>query len=293
MAQPRILIVGKNGQVGWELSRTLAPTGEVVAVDFPEINLASADSIRSQVLAARPSVIVNAAAYTQVDKAEAEPDLAMKINGEAPGVLAEEARKLGALLVHFSTDYVFDGAKTTPYEETDEPGPLGAYGRSKLAGDQAIEAVNPAHLIFRLCWVYGARGQNFLLTIMRLAREREQLRVVGDQLGCPTWSRMIAESVSQSLVRVLASGDLRFQNGVYHLAASGKASWHEFADRIVATMPPSEKKCAVVEAIPTSAYPTPASRPAYSVMCCEKLQRTFGVRLPDWKHSLGQVLETK
>ena len=189
MSLPHILLVGKIGQVGWELRRTLAPLARVTCVDFPEIDLTSGDSIRQWVRDTRPNIVINAAAYTAVDKAESEPDKAMSINGVAPGILAEEAKKLGALLVHYSTDYVFDGAKTVPYVETDPPNPLGVYGRSKLAGDEAVRAVSGAHLIFRLCWVYGARGQNFMLTMMRLARERETLRVVGDQTGCPTWSR--------------------------------------------------------------------------------------------------------
>ena len=205
MELPRILLIGKIGQVGWELRRTLAPMARVACVDFPEIDLTSGDSIRRWVRETRPNIVINAAAYTAVDKAESEPDKAMKINGVAPGILAEEAKKLGALLVHYSTDYVFDGAKTEPYVETDPPNPLGAYGRSKLAGDEAVRAVGGAHLIFRLCWVYGARGQNFMLTMMRLAREREKLRVVGDQVGCPTWSRMIAETTALALKQAVAA----------------------------------------------------------------------------------------
>ena len=178
---------------------------QLVCVDFPEIDLCSGDSIRKWVAEARPQIVINAAAYTAVDKAETEPDRAMKINGVAPGILAEEAKKCGALMVHYSTDYVFDGTKTEPYVETDAPNPLGAYGRSKLAGDEAVRAAGGAHLIFRLCWVYGARGQNFMLTMMRLAREREKLRVVSDQVGCPTWSRMIAETTALALKQTLAA----------------------------------------------------------------------------------------
>ena len=198
-------------------------------MDFPEIDLTSGDSIRRWVRETRPNIVINAAAYTAVDKAESEPDKAMKINGVAPGILAEEAKKLGALLVHYSTDYVFDGAKTAPYVETDPPNPLGAYGRSKLAGDEAVRAVGGAHLIFRLCWVYGARGQNFMLTMMRLAREREKLRVVGDQVGCPTWSRMIAETTALALKQAVAARDSGAFTGTYHLASSGVTSWHGFA----------------------------------------------------------------
>jgi dTDP-4-dehydrorhamnose reductase len=291
MESPRILLVGKIGQVGWELRRTLAPMARVTCVDFPEIDLTSDDSIRRWVRETRPNIVINAAAYTAVDKAESEPDKAMKINGVAPGILAEEAKKLGALLVHYSTDYVFDGAKTQPYVETDAPNPLGAYGQTKLAGDEAVRAIGGAHLIFRLCWVYGARGQNFMLTMMRLAREREKLRVVGDQVGCPTWSRMIAETTTLALKQAVAAGDLDAFTGTYHLAASGITSWHGFADAIVKLMPVEGRKCVQVEAISTADYPTPTKRPAYSVLTCDKLERTFGLRLPHWEESLKQVLE--
>jgi dTDP-4-dehydrorhamnose reductase len=263
----------------------------ITCVDFPDIDLTSNDSIRRRVRNSRPNIVINAAAYTAVDKTESEPDKAMKINGVAPGILAEEAKKLDALLVHYSTDYVFDGTKTEPYIETDAPNPLGAYGRTKLAGDEAVRAVGGAHLIFRLCWVYGARGQNFMLTMMRLAREREKLRVVGDQVGCPTWSRMIAETTALALKQVVAAGDLDAFTGTYHLAASGITSWHGFADAIVKLMPVEGRKCVQVEAISTADYPTPTKRPAYSVLACDKLERTFGLRLPHWEESLKQVLE--
>jgi dTDP-4-dehydrorhamnose reductase len=291
MALPRILLIGKVGQVGWELRRTLGPLADLTAIDFPEIDLCRPDSLRKWVREIHPAVVINAAAYTAVDKAEAEPELAQKINGEAPGILAEETNRLGALFVHYSTDYVFDGTKTDPYVETDVPAPTSAYGRSKLAGDGAIQAVAGAYLIFRLCWVYGARGQNFLLTIMRLAREREKLRVVRDQVGCPTWSRLIAETTTLALKQVLASGRSTDFSGVYHLAASGQASWHEFAAAIVDLMPAEQKTCSAVEAITTPEYPTPARRPAYSVLGCGKLEGTFGLRLTDWRRGLELVLD--
>jgi len=291
MEPPRILLIGKIGQVGWELRRTLAPLGRITCVDFPEIDLTRDDSIRRWVREIRPNIVINAAAYTAVDKAESEPDKAMKINGVAPGILADEAKQLGALLVHYSTDYVFDGAKIAPYVEGDAPNPLGAYGRTKQAGDEAVRAIGGAHLIFRLCWVYGARGQNFMLTMMRLAREREKLRVVGDQVGCPTWSRMIAETTTLALKQAVAAGDLDAFTGTYHLAASGITSWHGFADAIVKLMPAEGRKCVQVEAISTAEYPTPTKRPAYSVLACGKLERTFGLRLPHWEESLKQVLE--
>ena len=274
---PRILLIGKIGQVGWELRRTLAPLGQLVVVDFPEIDLTAPDSIRHWVRETRPDVVLNAAAYTAVDKAESEPDKAMRINGDAPAILAEETAKLGGLLVHYSTDYVFDGTKTAPYLETDTPNPLGVYGRSKLAGDSAIQAAGVRHLIFRLCWVYGARGQNFLLTMKRLAREREKLRVVRDQVGSPTWSRMIAEATALALKQVLSSSDPTAFTGLYHLAASGITSWHGFAQAIIDRIPPDAKKCSAVEAITTADYPTPARRPAYSALSCLKLERVFGL----------------
>jgi len=292
MQPPRILLIGKIGQVGWELRRTLAPMARVACADYPEIDLTTGDSIRRWVHETRPNIVINAAAYTAVDKAESELDKAMKINGVAPGILAEEAKKLGALLVHYSTDYVFDGAKTEPYVETDAPNPLGAYGRTKLAGDEAVRAIGGAHLIFRLCWVYGVRGQNFMLTMMRLAREREKLRVVGDQVGCPTWSRMIAETTALALKQVVAAPDPAAFTGTYHLASSGVTSWHGFADAIIKLMPADGKKCTQVEAISTAEYPTPTKRPAYSVLSCDKLERVFGLRLPHWEDSLKQVLET-
>ena len=291
MVLPRILLIGKVGQVGWELRRTLAPMARVVCVDFPEIDLTSGDSIRQWVAQASPGIVINAAAYTAVDKAESEEDRAMKINGVAPGILAEEAKKSGALLVHYSTDYVFDGTKTRPYVETDAPDPLGTYGRTKLAGDEAVRAAGGAHLIFRLCWVYGAWGQNFMLTMMRLAREREKMRVVSDQVGCPTWSRMIAETTAQAVKQAVAAGDPSAVTGTYHLAASGATSWHGFAQAIVDLMPAEGRKCTRVEAIPSLEYPTPTKRPAYSVLGCDKLERTFGLRLPPWEESLKQVLE--
>lgn len=289
---PTLLLIGKVGQVGWELRRTLAPLGRIVAVDYPEIDLTDGNSIQKWVRETSPAVVINAAAYTAVDKAESEPERCHLINGIAPGILAEEAKKSKALMVHYSTDYVFDGRKGRPYVEQDAPSPLGAYGRSKLAGDVAVQQVGVPHLIFRLCWVYGARGQNFLLTMMRLAREREKLRVVQDQVGCPTWSRMIAETTALALKQVLKTADHGVEYGVYHLAASGQTSWHGFAQAIIGVMPQEGKKCTTVEPITTAEYPLPAKRPAFSVLSCEKLHRSFGLRLPAWDESLKQVLES-
>ncbi|HTL55086.1 MAG TPA: dTDP-4-dehydrorhamnose reductase [Candidatus Limnocylindrales bacterium] len=287
-----LLLIGRIGQVGWELRRTLAPLGRLVAVDYPEIDLTDGGSIRKWVRDTSPSVVINAAAYTAVDKAETDLERCQLINAIAPGILAEEAKKSNALLVHYSTDYIFDGARRTPYVEEDAPNPLGAYGHSKLAGDRAVQQVGLPHLIFRLCWVYGARGQNFMLTMMRLAREREKLRVVQDQVGSPTWSRMIAETTALALKQVLQAPDPASLSGVYHLAASGQTSWHGFAQAIIDLMSAEGKKCATIEPITTADYPLPAKRPAFSVLSCEKLQRTFGLRLPDWHESLKQVVET-
>ena len=286
-----ILLFGKVGQVGWELRRTLAPLARVTCIDYPDVDFTRPDSVRSAITAAAPDVIINAAAYTAVDKAESELALATQINADAPGIMAEEARKRGALLVHYSTDYVFDGMKTTPDIETDAPNPLGAYARTKHAGDEAIRAAGCDHLIFRLCWVYGARGSNFMLTMQRLAREREKLRVVADQVGCPTWSRMIAETTAQSLLQVRQPDEARRLSGTYHLCSSGQTSWHGFAKAIIDLMPPETRKCREVEAITSAEYPTPTKRPAYSVMSATKLERAFGLRLPDWHDSLRQVIE--
>ena len=287
----KILLIGKYGQVAWELQRTLSPIGDVVAVGRSDVNLADVAAVRKLVGEIRPAVVVNAAACTAVDKAETETEHCHQINATLPGVLAEEAKKVDALFVHYSTDYVFDGTKTSPYVENDPTNPLGVYGASKLAGEEAVRAVGVDYLLFRLCWVYGARGQNFMLTMLRLAREREKLRVVRDQVGCPTWSRMIAEVTAQAVRQVLASHDRAIYSGIYDLAASGHTNWHGFASRIVELMPEAERKCREIEAITTAEYPTPAKRPAYSVLNCDKLAKTFGLRLPDWEFSLRQVLD--
>ncbi len=290
MQARKILLIGKVGQVGWELRRTLAPLGTVVCVDYPEVDLTEPDSIRKWVRDVQPQLVINAAAYTAVDKAETESELAMKINGRAPGVLAEEAKRLGAGLIHYSTDYVYDGTKAAAYVEEDLPNPLSAYGRSKLAGDQALHQVDGDYLVFRLCWVYGARGGNFARTILRLARERDTLRVVRDQVGCPTWSRMIAEATALVAQRT-GAGALGEVKGIYHLSATGSTSWHGFAEALVARMPPEQRRCRQIEAIPATEYPSPTRRPANSVLAGGKLARVFGLRLPDWQESLGLVME--
>jgi dTDP-4-dehydrorhamnose reductase len=291
MPLPKILLFGKIGQVGWELRRTLAPLGRLTSVDYPEVDFTKPDSLRRWIRDTQPDLIVNAVAYTAVDKAESEPALAQQINGDAPGLLAEEAKRRGALLVHYSTDYIFDGFKTSPYVEEDAPNPLSAYGRSKLVGDNAIRQVGGHHLIFRLCWVYGNRGSNFMRTMMRLAREQEKLRVVRDQTGCPTGSRLVAEATALALAQVRTPEEAARRTGTYHLCSAGQTSWHGFASAIVEQMPAATRKCREIEAIAAADYPAPARRPAYSVMSCAKLAGTFGLALPDWRDGLRLVLE--
>lgn len=296
----RILLTGTRGQVGWELQRTLAPLGELHGFDRPGMDLADPDSIVRTIGRVKPALIVNAAAYTAVDKAESEPALAMAVNGTAPGILAEEARRVGAALVHYSTDYVYDGAKTTPYAEEDAPRPLGTYGRSKLAGEEAIRAVGVPHFILRTSWVFSARGKNFLITMLRLATERDELRIVDDQHGAPTWCRMIAEATALMIPRSLVSGDeparaFAHAGGTYHLSAAGRTSWHGFARAILgeaAAAGMQGLRVRHVAAISTSEYPTPAARPKNSVLSNEKLGRAFGIALPHWADSLRLCLES-
>ncbi len=282
----RILLSGINGQVGWELQRTLLPLGEVIALDRSQFDLADPDRMRSVVRELEPTHIVNPAAYTAVDKAESESELAMAINGTAPGVLAEEARRLGALLVHFSTDYVFAGDATKPYSEDAPTAPINSYGRSKLAGEQAIAASSCRYLVFRTAWVYGLRGHNFLRTMLRLARERDELRVVADQQGAPTWSRMIAEATALALARHAG------QQGVYHLAAAGATTWHGFTEALLARAVEAgvADRAPPVRRIASADFPTPAKRPAYSLLSCQRLRDDFGIALPDWETQLRLCL---
>jgi dTDP-4-dehydrorhamnose reductase len=290
-----ILLLGKTGQVGWELSRTLAPLGPVLAPGRLEVDLARPESIRGYLRLCSPRLIVNAAAYTAVDQAEAEADLAHAANATAPAILAEEAKRRAIPLVHYSTDYIFDGTKADPYTEGDPPNPLNVYGRTKLAGEDSIRASGADHLIFRTSWIYGVRGKNFLRTILRLATERECLRVVADQFGAPTWSRMIAEATAQVLARCRATdGDFHVRDvgGVYHLAAAGSASWFEFARAIIFSNPRGcVRKITEIQPIPSAEYPTRARRPANSRFDCTALRGAFGIALPDWQVSLQQVLE--
>ncbi|MCL0030162.1 dTDP-4-dehydrorhamnose reductase [Thermodesulfovibrionales bacterium] len=286
---PRIMLTGKNGQVGWELQRTLTPLGEVVALDRQRLDLTDPDQIRERVREIKPNLIVNAAAYTAVDRAEEEPELAMVVNGTAPGILAEEAKHLNAAIIHYSTDYVFDGTKTTPYTEEDAPNPLNVYGKTKLVGEQAIQAAGVPHLILRTSWIYGLRGKNFLLTILRLAREREELKIVDDQIGAPTWSRTIAEATAQILKANTSS--VMDSSGIYHLTASGSTSWYSFAKAILKLdSDRAEQVCRQLKPILTAEYPTPARRPIRSVLSNAKLRAAFGIALPDWEQSLKLAL---
>lgn len=290
MIDRKILIFGRAGQVAWELRKKLAGLGQVISVGTPEVDFSRPESIRAAVRAAEPAVIVNAAAYTAVDNAETTPELAWAINAVGPGVIAEEARRLGSLLVHYSTDYVYDGSKPGPWVETDAPNPLNVYGRTKLAGDQAIEAVGGHYLILRTSWVYGARGSNFLLTMLRLAKERPELRIVDDQTGSPTSSDCIAQATAQILAQVLApEGDgLAGRSGAYHMTNSGTTTWFGFATEFLS----KQAGCPRLIPISSSEYPLPARRPVNSVLSCEKLAETFGVRMPAWETALEQVLET-
>jgi dTDP-4-dehydrorhamnose reductase len=303
----KILLTGKNGQVGGELLHLLPQVGEVVALDRHQLDLAKPDEVRQVIRGIRPNLIVNAAAYTAVDQAEKEEALVRSINADAPGLMAQEAKKIGASLVHFSTDYIFDGLRRSPYEETEAPSPVGVYGKTKLAGELAIRDSGAPHLIFRTAWVYSTTGRNFLLTIVRLASQREELRIVHDQVGAPTWCRDIASTTTQILAAVatqnydtLSLGDF---SGTYHMTAGGTASWCDFAQAIVqnasqASPAPQWLAAATrnrplivrnIVPITTAEYPTLARRPAYSVLSNALLTRTFGVQLPEWRPSLDRV----
>ncbi|PTD95920.1 dTDP-4-dehydrorhamnose reductase [Pseudothauera lacus] len=292
----RILLTGASGQVGWELARSLMPLGEVIVPARERCDLARPETLAALVAETGPTAIVNAAAYTAVDRAESEEALARRINAEAVAELAAAARRAGALLVHYSTDYVFDGSKPAAYVEDDPVAPLNAYGRSKLAGEQAIAASGCDHLIFRTTWVYAARGANFLLTMLRLGAERDVLRVVADQFGAPTWARNIADASALALaqaVRERAAG--HFRSGLFHLAGGGETSWHGFAEEIFAQVrarrPDLALRVGAVEAIPSTAYPTPAARPLNSRLDQRAVAERFGIVMPCWRAALGRCLD--
>lgn len=295
----KILLLGKNGQVGWELQRSLVPLGEVTALDRNSTvfcgDLSNLPGLAETVQRLRPDVIVNAAAHTAVDKAESEPELARLINATAPGVLAQEAHQLGAWLVHYSTDYVFDGSGNQPWAETDAPAPLSVYGHTKLEGEQLIAQHCPKHLIFRTSWVYAARGGNFAKTMLRLARERERLTVIADQWGAPTGAELIADVTAHAVRQVLQRpAGPHGEAGIYHLAASGQASWNSYAKHVLAqaaqAQPAIELVAKKVAPVPTSAFPTPAKRPHNSRLNTAKLQSTFGLRLPPWQQGVDRML---
>jgi dTDP-4-dehydrorhamnose reductase len=291
--RPHILILGSAGQLGTELQRSFSTLGQILAWDKQRFDLSNPDQVRAAVRESAPHIILNAAAYTAVDRAESEPDLAMAVNAKAPEVLAEEAKRMGALLVHYSTDYVFDGTKSGAWVETDAPNPLSVYGASKLAGEQAITAVGGRYLIFRTSWVYGPHGKNFLLTMLRLGRERDRLNVVDDQIGAPTTSIELADATRTIVEGVMASrfGPPQGWAGIYHMTCGGAISWCGFAKAIFERAQPIlNGKIAQVSPIPTSAYPTPARRPPNSVLSNEKLFSRFGVKLREWESALDAVM---
>lgn len=290
----RILLTGKNGQVGFELQRSLAVLGEVVAVGRDQLDLSDPEAIRALVRRVKPDVIVNPAAYTAVDKAEAEPELAAAVNTVAPGVLGEEAEKLGALVVHFSTDYVFDGRLARPYRESDEPCPQSVYGQTKCEGELALATATARHLILRTSWVVGAYGNNFAKTMLRLAAERDALRVVGDQWGAPTSAALLAD-VTAHIVRQWASGAEGFPYGIYHCAAAGETNWCDYArfvvEQALAAGLVLKVKPEQIQAISTEEYPLPAKRPANSRLDCSKLTQTFNLVLPFWQQTVSHIIQ--
>ncbi len=290
----KILLLGKNGQVGWELQRSLAPLGEVVALDrSSELcgDLSQPERLAQTVRSMRPDVIVNAAAHTAVDKAESEVELARTLNATAPAALAQAAVETGAWLVHYSTDYVFDGSGTRPWQEGDATGPLGVYGQTKLEGEQAIAASACKHLIFRTSWVYAARGGNFARTMLRLAQERERLTVIDDQHGAPTGADLIADVTAHAIRAALQQPQL---SGLYHLVAGGEPSWHGYANHVIARarelQPELAWKVGEIAPVPTSAFPTPAKRPLNSRLNTQKLQQVFGLSLPHWQQGVDRML---
>jgi len=284
----KILITGQHGQVSQALQQRLPDIGALIVLGRDQLDLANPGQIREHIRSNRPNLIINAAAHTAVDQAESEPDAAFAINAIAPGILAEEAKALGIPLIHYSTDYVFDGSKPAPYTETDAPNPLGVYGQSKLAGEQAIAAVGGEYLILRTSWVYSDHGKNFLLTMQRLLQEKPHLRIVADQIGAPTWAGTIALS-TRALIERWQAGQAGGW-GIYHLTAQGQTSWFGFAQAIGEHLRAQGKTCAELEAIPSSAYPTPAKRPLNSRLDCSRLQQQWHVSQPQWQDALRECL---
>ena len=295
MTPPKILLLGKNGQVGWELQRSLAALGNLTALDRHSTHycgdLADLKGIADTVRSLRPDIIVNAAAHTAVDRAESEPELARVLNALAPGVLADESEKIGAWLVHYSTDYVFDGSGSQPWQESDSTAPLSTYGSSKLEGERRIQAANARHLVFRTSWVYAARGGNFAKTMLRLAKERDQLTVINDQFGAPTGAELLADVTALALRCALSAPSLA---GIYHLAAAGETTWYGYAQTVLAHAQQAgialKAGPEAVIAVPTTAFPTPAQRPLNSRLNTQKLQTAFGLTLPDWQVGVTRML---
>ncbi|WP_349971179.1 dTDP-4-dehydrorhamnose reductase [Pseudomonas caspiana] len=289
MSKPlKIVVIGQHGQVSQALQKTLADLGEVVVLGRDKLDLSNQMADFDQIQEFKPDLIINAAAYTAVDQAETDQKTALSVNAIAAGMLADQAKELGIPLIHYSTDYVFDGSKATPWTEQDQPAPLGVYGASKWAGEQAIEYVGGQYLILRTSWVYSNTGRNFLLTMQRLLQERDSLNVVADQVGAPTWAGTIARSTRQLIERWRDGQPGAW--GTYHLTASGETSWFGFAQAIGEQLVVQGKKCAALEAIPSSAYPTPAARPLNSRLDCSLLQREWGVQQPDWHSALLECL---
>lgn len=287
-----LVLLGCNGQVGWELQRSLAPLGHLICLDRQQADLSQPHKLAATLDALQPSVIINAAAYTAVDKAESDTDLAYTINAEAPAILAAIAKHQHAWLVHYSTDYVFDGSGNTPWQETSIPAPLNHYGRSKLAGEQAIQASGCQYLLFRTSWVYAARGQNFVKTMLRLAQQREQLSVVADQWGTPTGAELIADVSALALSQAMKQPELA---GLYHLSASGFTNWYDFARLVISYAErygvSLKSSASAIQGIASSAYPTPAQRPLNSRLDCQRLIDSFGLSLPDWQPGVERVLQ--
>jgi dTDP-4-dehydrorhamnose reductase len=302
-ADLKIVIVGRNGQLAWETSQRFQGLGQIISVGRPELDLMDIERVRAEIRRIKPSVLVNATAYTAVDQAESEREVATKVNSEAPAAMAEEAKRLGALFITYSTDYVFDGMKASPYSETDPTAPLNVYGVSKLSGERAVESVGGSYLIFRTSWVYGTRGKNFLKTILKLAAERPELRIVDDQVGAPTWSRDLANATRKIIEQLAAQSSsarismgeaLGDRRGIYHMTAAGSVSWCGFAAAILEEMKNrglAKGNLASIVSIPSSEYPTAAARPHNSRLCNEKLKNAFDVTLPPWRESLAAVMD--
>ncbi len=290
-SRPRVLLSGANGQVGSALQHSLGEENEVFAFDRTTLNLTNSEQIRQRIREIKPDVIINAAAYTAVDQAEKEADLAFTINGTAPGIFAEEAARINATLIHYSTDYVFNGSGTQPWREEDEAAPLNIYGKSKLVGEQAIKTTGAAHLILRTSWVYGEHGNNFVKTILRIAAEKTEMNIIDDQVGAPTSAEFIANTTAQ-ILNQLKENSIALNSGAYHLCCSGETSWHGFASEIVRLAEQSNTPIAVKEIhpIPTSAYPTPAERPKNSRLDCTRLNKVFGLQPISWQTALANTL---